>query len=82
MLILARKKDESIMIGENIEITIVDIQGDQIKIGIAAPKNVAIHRKEVFLEIKEENIKAVNIPKITLDALKIKVEDKKEKKGE
>ena len=82
MLILARKKDESIMIGENIEITIVDIQGDQIKIGIAAPKNVAIHRKEVFLEIKEENIKAVNIPKITLDALKIKAEDKKEKKGE
>lgn len=82
MLILARKKDESIMIGENIEITVVDIQGDQIKIGITAPKNVAIHRKEVFLEIKEENMKAANIPKISLDALKVKINDKKEKKDE
>ena len=79
MLILARKKDESIMIGDDIEITVVDIQGDQIKIGISAPKNVAIHRKEVFLEIKEENLRAVNIPNISFSLLKQKVEEKKEK---
>lgn len=82
MLILARKKDESIMVGENIEITVIEIQGDQVKIGIAAPKHVAIHRKEIFLEIKEENMKAVNIPKISLNALKLQMDDKKEKKGE
>lgn len=58
MLVLSRKKDQSIVIGDNIEITIIDIQGDQVRIGINAPKNVAIHRKEVYLEIQEENKKA------------------------
>lgn len=79
MLILARKKDESIMIGDNIEITIIDIQGDQVKIGVAAPKNVDIHRKEIFLEIKAENLKAANIPNISLNMLNIKAQEKKEK---
>jgi len=47
MLVLTRKKGQSIMVGEDIEITIVDIQGDQVRLGIEAPKTVAIHRKEV-----------------------------------
>jgi len=55
MLVLTRKKGQSIMVGEDIEITVVDIQGDQIRLGIEAPRNVAIHRKEVFTEIQEEN---------------------------
>lgn len=76
MLVLARKKDESIIVGDDIEITVIDIQGDQVKIGIAAPKNVSIHRKEVFVEIKEENMKAANIPNIPLDILKIKIKEK------
>ena len=59
MLILARKTDESIMIGDQIEISIVDIKGDQVKLGISAPKNVKIYRKEVYLAIQEENIQAV-----------------------
>jgi len=58
MLVLSRKKEQSIVIGDNIEITIIDIQGDQVRIGINAPKNVIIHRKEVYLEIQEENKKA------------------------
>lgn len=58
MLILSRKKDQSIMIGDNIELTIIEVQGDQVRIGISAPKNVSIHRKEIFLEIQEENKKA------------------------
>ncbi len=59
MLVLARKVDESIMIGDQIEVSIVDIKGDQVKIGIAAPKNVKVYRKEVYLAIQKENIEAV-----------------------
>lgn len=55
MLALTRKVGESIMIGEDVEITIISINGEQIKLGINAPKNIAIHRKEVFLQIQEEN---------------------------
>lgn len=59
MLALTRKKDESIIIGDQIEITVLDIQGDKVRLGIQAPKNVAIYRKEIFLEIKEANQAAV-----------------------
>ncbi len=69
MLILSRKKEQSIMIGNDIEIVVIDIQGDQVKLGINAPKNVSIHRKEVFLEIQEENKKAANVKKIALKDL-------------
>ena len=55
MLVLSRKKGQSIMVGSDIEISIVDIQGDQIRLGIDAPKSVAIHRKEVLKIIKEIN---------------------------
>ncbi|MBS4208289.1 carbon storage regulator CsrA [Bacillus sp. FJAT-50079] len=58
MLVLTRKKGESIQIGEDIEITITGIKGDQVKIGINAPKNVEIHRKEVWLDIRNENTAA------------------------
>ena len=55
MLILTRKIGESIRINENICVTIVDVDGKNIRIGIEAPKSVTIHREEVFLRIKEEN---------------------------
>jgi carbon storage regulator len=58
MLILSRKLNESIMIGDQIEISIVDMKGDQVKLGIAAPKNVKVYRKEVYVAIQEENIEA------------------------
>lgn len=58
MLILSRKKGEAIQIGPDIEISITAIQGDQVKIGINAPKNVEVHRKEVWLEIQNENTAA------------------------
>lgn len=58
MLVLTRKKGESIQIGENIEIQIVSIQGDQVKIGINAPKHIEIHRKEIYQEIQLENTNA------------------------
>lgn len=58
MLVLTRKPNESIMIGNDIEITILAIEGEQIKLGINAPKNVEIHRKEVYLSIQQENNEA------------------------
>ncbi|MGQ9841922.1 MAG: carbon storage regulator CsrA [Spirochaetota bacterium] len=59
MLVLARKINESIMIGDDIEIVIIDIKGDQVKLGIKAPKSVAVHRKEIYDEIQKENIAAM-----------------------
>ncbi len=61
MLVLTRKKDQSIIINENIEVTILEVQGDQVRIGISAPKSISIHRKEVFLQIADENKKASDI---------------------
>ncbi len=61
MLVLTRKKDQSIIINDNIEVTILDVQGDQVRIGINAPKDISIHRKEVFLQISDENRKAASI---------------------
>jgi carbon storage regulator len=58
MLVLARKTGEAIQIGEDIEISIVSVKGDQVKLGINAPKNVEIHRKEIYLTIQEENAEA------------------------
>jgi carbon storage regulator len=69
MLVLTRKKEQSIVINDNIEITILGIEGDQVRIGINAPKNVSIHRKEVFLEIQEENKKAAEIGNISFKNL-------------
>lgn len=60
MLALTRKKGESLIINNNIEITILEIRGDQIKVGIAAPKDVPVYRKEVYLQIQEENQAAIN----------------------
>ena len=55
MLALTRKKGESLVINNNIEVTILEIRGDQIKFGISAPRDVSIYRKEVYLQIQEEN---------------------------
>ena len=61
MLILSRKKDESILIGQDIEVTVIAVQGDQVKLGIKAPKKVDVLRKELFEEIQNENVEAAEI---------------------
>lgn len=61
MLVLSRQKDEMIMIGDNIEITVVDIRGDKVRLGINAPQQIPVHRKEVYESIKMENRKAANV---------------------
>ncbi|NJL31864.1 MAG: carbon storage regulator CsrA [Phycisphaerales bacterium] len=61
MLVLSRQRDEAIMIGDEIEITVVDIRGDKVRLGIAAPRSVQVHRKEVFDAIRRENTAASRI---------------------
>ncbi|MDR2884864.1 MAG: carbon storage regulator CsrA [Deferribacteraceae bacterium] len=58
MLILSRKMNESIMVGEHIEIKIIDVNNRVVKLGIDAPKDVSVHRKEIFEAIKDENLAA------------------------
>lgn len=54
MLVLSRKKDESIMIGDEVEITIVDVRGNKVRLGITAPKNIPVHRREIYDAIQRE----------------------------
>lgn len=58
MLVLSRRKDETIMIGDEVEITIVDVRGDTVRLGIKAPRSVSVHRKEIYDAIQAENIAA------------------------
>ena len=62
MLALSRKKNEAIIINNDIEITVLEVKGDQVKIGISAPKEVPIYRKEVYLQIQEANRAAPSTP--------------------
>ena len=69
MLALSRKKNEAIVVNNNVEITILEIKGDQVKLGISAPREVPVYRKEVYVQIQEAN-KAAATETDTLDALK------------
>jgi carbon storage regulator len=61
MLVLSRQRDEAIMIGDGIEITVVDIRGDKVRLGIEAPREIKVHRKEVYEAIKRENAEASQV---------------------
>ncbi len=61
MLVLSRQRDETIMIGDEVEITVVDIRGDKVRLGITAPRHIQVHRKEVYDAIKRENQQAANL---------------------
>ena len=60
MLALTRKKGEALVLNNNIEVTILEVKGDQVKIGIQAPKDVSIYRKEIYLQIQKENEEAMS----------------------
>jgi cytosine/creatinine deaminase len=68
MLVLTRQRDETVVIGDNIEITIVDIRGEKVRLGISAPKNITVHRKEVWEQIRKENQEAAKLQPKDLDA--------------
>jgi len=86
VLVLARKPNQSIMIGDEIELKIIEIKGDQVKVGISAPRHVVVHRKEIYDEIKNANIEAVGSQskfqklKGISSILKKKTEEKKDEK--
>ena len=61
MLVLSRQRDESIMIGENVVVTVVDIRGDKVRLGIVAPQEIPVHRQEVYEAIRLENQRAAQI---------------------
>jgi carbon storage regulator len=66
MLVLSRQRDESIIIGDNIVVTIVDIRGDKVRLGIDAPSEIPVHRREVYEAIQRENLRASQLdPKDT-----------------
>ncbi|MCS0827724.1 MULTISPECIES: carbon storage regulator CsrA [Cytobacillus] len=69
MLVLTRRLKESIMVGDDIEISILSIEGDQVKLGISAPKNVDIHRKEIYLSIQQENSSATQTDAGAIESL-------------
>jgi carbon storage regulator len=56
MLVLTRKRDESIMIGDDIEVSVLSITGEKVRVGIQAPRDIPVHRKEVYLEIQQERL--------------------------
>ena len=62
MLALSRKKGEAIVVNNNVEITILEVKGDQVKIGVTAPKEVPVYRKEVYMQIQEANKEAMTEP--------------------
>lgn len=61
MLALSRKKNEALIVNNNIEITVLEIKGEQVKLGISAPKEVPVYRKEVYVQIQEANQEAIDI---------------------
>ncbi|CAA9412959.1 MAG: Carbon storage regulator [uncultured Phycisphaerae bacterium] len=61
MLVLSRQRDETIMIGDDVEVTVVDIRGDKVRLGITAPREISVHRKEVYDAIRRENRAAAQV---------------------
>jgi carbon storage regulator len=61
MLVLTRKVNQSIIIGNDIEVVVLEVRGEQIRLGIKAPKDIAVHRKEIYEQIKEENVAAASV---------------------
>ena len=69
MLVLSRQRDETIMIGDDIEVTVVDIRGDKVRLGITAPREISVHRKEVYDAIRRENRAAAQVKPEDLSGL-------------
>ena len=69
MLVLSRKPNESIIIGDNVEIKVVEVRGEQVKLGITAPRDIPVHRKEIYDSIHKQNLSAVQQKHTNLEKL-------------
>lgn len=79
MLVLSRHRDETIIIGDDIEITVVDIRGDKVRLGIQAPSHISVHRKEVYEAIKRENEQAARLNGSHIASVRTKAQSKNTK---
>ena len=61
MLVLTRKVHQSIVIGDNVEVVVLEVRGEQVRLGIRAPKDVTVHRKEIYEQIHDENVESSNV---------------------
>ena len=68
MLVLARKVGQQIVIGDEIEVTVLEVRGEQVRLGINAPRSIAVHRKELLMQVADENVRAAGVDKATLAA--------------
>lgn len=83
MLVLSRQRDETIMIGDDVEITVVDIRGDKVRLGITAPRSIQVHRKEVYDAIRRENEQAAGLmPSDMSDVVKPDTDTQENSNGE
>ena len=82
MLILTRKQGESVAIGDDIQVTVVEIQGKQVKLGVKAPREVSVHRQEIYEKIQQENIRASQVQDLDLSELRQVISSEDDKKDE
>lgn len=82
MLVLSRRRDESIMIGDEVEVTVVEVRGDVVKLGVKAPRSVPVHRKEIYETIQRENLAATKASKTDISKILKAVRARKDKGSE
>ena len=81
MLVLSRQRDQTIVIGDDIEITVVDIRSDKVRLGIAAPRQVQVHRKEIYDVVRQENTAASRVQINELDLAQINLRARRGQPG-
>lgn len=73
MLVLTRKVNQSIVIGDEIEVVVLEVRGEQVRIGVRAPKSITVHRKEVYEQIRQENLNAASVSTDDLTTLQTRL---------